>query len=336
MSSTTSIPCQDPNGSSKEHSSAQKEMLRIKQQLADALGDSGPLYWKAMKEFVTGSLSRIEFDFYANLYLARQNAHLHNAFILSTIQNAKAHAQPQKPSTQPKPKPKPKRKRTKEIRETQELETRKKLKLNVMSLNTTDRTCLNKLVKAGNTSQLKSFVDKAFGSLTGQSSGSLITRLNDGLNNIKGWKPTPLLQCCKVKELPDRDTLNTRMKRVSIQQGLRGDLGENVVDMMSLALESYLKTIISDIIIKLRVNRRIGLEISSRTGRNGVCTNEPHDKSTDMDYPCKPQSLAHLITSKDLAFTLEMLPSSPAEVPIYKEKLNALYSDSDCFISKQT
>lgn len=53
--------------------SGRQDVLALKQQLADALGENGPLYWDALKDFVAGKLNRQEFDFYANLYLSREN-----------------------------------------------------------------------------------------------------------------------------------------------------------------------------------------------------------------------------------------------------------------------
>ncbi|KAI8389462.1 hypothetical protein BD560DRAFT_381726 [Blakeslea trispora] len=50
-----------------------QDVLALKQQLADALGENGPLYWDALRDFVMGRLNRQEFDFYANLYLSRQH-----------------------------------------------------------------------------------------------------------------------------------------------------------------------------------------------------------------------------------------------------------------------
>lgn len=52
------------------------DVLSLKQQLAEALGDNGPSYWQALTDFVSGKLNRQEFDFYANLYLSRQNGML--------------------------------------------------------------------------------------------------------------------------------------------------------------------------------------------------------------------------------------------------------------------
>lgn len=50
-----------------------QDVLLLKQQLAEALGDNGPSYWQALTDFVSGKLNRQEFDFYANLYLSRKN-----------------------------------------------------------------------------------------------------------------------------------------------------------------------------------------------------------------------------------------------------------------------
>lgn len=52
---------------------SRQDLISLKQQLADALGENGPLYWDALKSFVAGKLNRQEFDFYANLYLSREH-----------------------------------------------------------------------------------------------------------------------------------------------------------------------------------------------------------------------------------------------------------------------
>lgn len=56
--------------------SSRQDVLALKQQLADALGENGPLYWDALKDFVAGKLNRSEFDYYANLYLTQEHGKL--------------------------------------------------------------------------------------------------------------------------------------------------------------------------------------------------------------------------------------------------------------------
>ncbi|KAJ2433597.1 hypothetical protein IWW46_006337, partial [Coemansia sp. RSA 2440] len=66
------------------------QLTQLKEQLAEALGDDGPAYWSALRDFVHGRLNRQEFDFYAYLYLSDEKAKLHNQFILATIHNAQS------------------------------------------------------------------------------------------------------------------------------------------------------------------------------------------------------------------------------------------------------
>jgi hypothetical protein len=60
----------------------------IKQRLSSALGSNADVYWKSLREFVQGKLTRQEFDFYANLYIPADKVNLHNQFILANIHNA--------------------------------------------------------------------------------------------------------------------------------------------------------------------------------------------------------------------------------------------------------
>ena len=148
--------------------SGRQDVLALKQQLADALGENGPLYWDALRDFVMGKLNRQEFDFYANLYLSRQNgrgceaefffslfannytlAYLHNSFILSTVHNAQT-------NTPPPSKHRlvgwAKRKRGKDgiLAADGELDQdpkKRKLKLDVMALGKAERERLKALVK---------------------------------------------------------------------------------------------------------------------------------------------------------------------------------------------
>lgn len=71
--------------------SGRQDVLALKQRLADALGENGPLYWDALRDFVMGKLNRQEFDFYANLYLSRQNGNTDNGWHLSFIKHTHTH-----------------------------------------------------------------------------------------------------------------------------------------------------------------------------------------------------------------------------------------------------
>ena len=62
-----------------------QDVLLLKQQLSEALGDNGPSYWQALTDFVSGKLNRQEFDFYANLYLSRKNGTETNSLRLALV-----------------------------------------------------------------------------------------------------------------------------------------------------------------------------------------------------------------------------------------------------------
>lgn len=151
-----------------------QDVLALKQQLADALGENGPLYWDSLREFISGKLNRQEFDYFAHQYVKNNNgrhtlqhvleieewrywslldsvAHLHNAFILATIHNALSDAPP--PLKQ-RAIGWAKRKRGKDgayrtAANQGRDPSQKRLKLEVMSLSRVDREKLKALLKVG-------------------------------------------------------------------------------------------------------------------------------------------------------------------------------------------
>ncbi|ODV60914.1 Hfi1p ASCRUDRAFT_35372, partial [Ascoidea rubescens DSM 1968] len=56
-------------------------------------------------------------------------------------------------------------------------------------------------------------------------------------------------------ELPDKDTLNYRMTGIMREHGLFGSLDENSINVMSMAIESHLKTIIEETIDLVRYRK---------------------------------------------------------------------------------
>ncbi|CEI92775.1 hypothetical protein RMCBS344292_07028 [Rhizopus microsporus] len=295
------------------HSTAngRQDVLAIKQQLADALGENGPLYWDALRDFVMGRLNRQEFDFYANLYLSRQHAHLHNAFILSTVHNAQT-------DTPPPSKHGlvgwAKRKRGKDgllAEGGQDMDPKKKrLKMDVMALSKADRERLKALVKSGDRNKLKPYVDRLLGTRV-----SRPPQLPIPLNQLpptysqeysKGLM-APL--CIDMKGLPTADALHSRMTSIAIENGLLGGIGEDVVNIMLFAAESYIKSSITSAITKRRINRSIGIKKS-------VDTEEETIDDTS-------------ISLHDLAFSYNITPYVLVEKPLYAEKLTALLSDSE-------
>lgn len=217
-----------------------QDVLAIKQQLADALGENGPLYWDALREFVMGKLNRQEFDFYANLYLSRQNAHLHNAFILSTVRNAQTNTLP--PSKHGLV-GWAKRKRGKDgnlIGEgSQDTDPKKKrLKMDVMALSKAERERLKALVKSGDRNRLKPYVNRLMSPRVSRPI-SLPIQFNQLPQNYSQEYSKSLVAplCIDMKELPTPEVLHTRMTGIALENGLLGGIGEDVVNIMLFAAE---------------------------------------------------------------------------------------------------
>ncbi|ORY96529.1 transcriptional regulator of RNA polII, SAGA, subunit-domain-containing protein [Syncephalastrum racemosum] len=323
---------------------ARQDVISLKQQLADALGENGPLYWDALKDFVSGKLNRQEFDFYANLYLSQENAYLHNSFILSTVHNAQTSIAP--PSKH-RSVGWAKRKRHKDGGEEQELDPRKrKLKLDVMSLSKADRDRLKSLVKAGDKDRLRPFVDKLLGPRISKIPPLPLPKVQPAISAeySKGLM-APL--CADLKELPGPDTLRARMNSIALEHGMLGGVTEEVVSAMMFATESYVKSAIANAVSKRRVNRSIGLHMqmdtaASRalatrliTGTEDVATpqldddesgSSPSSASTQSSSARTPDDS---IALRDLAFSFSVQPYVLVENPLNAEKLTALLTDSE-------
>ncbi|RUS27793.1 transcriptional regulator of RNA polII, SAGA, subunit-domain-containing protein [Jimgerdemannia flammicorona] len=279
-----------------------QDLLALKQQLADALGDYGPQYWDALRDFVTGKLNRQEFDFYANLYLSRQNVYpstllairhdihpitapLHNAFILATIHNAQKDAPP--PANQ-RSVGWQKRKRGNKGEPDGAAGTggpsggrqdpkRKKMKRDVMSLGKAERERIKGLAKP-----IPPRISKM----------PLMPILKDDEKLPPTFNAdfsrglfTPL--CYDSKELPNFDALRDRMTTIALEHGLMGGAADDSVEAMIYALEvsifshlritqSHIKSIISNVIYKIRANRSMGVTLSSKP---------LPDAATSTDFP---------------------------------------------------
>ncbi|KAI7863954.1 transcriptional regulator of RNA polII, SAGA, subunit-domain-containing protein [Spinellus fusiger] len=222
------------NHFSQTIANGRQDVIALKQQLADALGENGQLYWDALRDFIVGKLNRQEFDFYASLYLSRQHAHLHNAFILSTIHNAQISVPP---PSRDRAVGWAKRKRGKEgaLDHDQGQDPRKrKLKMDVMALSKTERDRLKMLVKTGDKDRLKPFVDTLLGPRVGQTP-SLPLSPSFNADYARGLL-APL--CSDLKELPNAQALHSRMTSSALENGLLGGVTEDTVHAMLFATEA--------------------------------------------------------------------------------------------------
>ncbi|KAG1439475.1 hypothetical protein G6F56_012284 [Rhizopus delemar] len=191
---------------------------------------------------------------------------------------------------------------------------KKRLKMDVMALSKSERERLKSLVKAGDRSKLKPFVDRLLGPRVSKPTTLPISLNQLPLNYSQEYSKalvTPL--CIDMKELPTPQILHTRMTGIAIENGLLGGVGEDVVNIMLFAAESYIKSSITSAITKRRTNRCIGIQ---KTTRQDDDTMQIEDDSTSINL-------------HDLAFSFNITPYVLVEKPLFSEKLTALLSDSE-------
>jgi len=354
--SNTAVKSVNPNSHFTQVTpNGRQDVLALKQQLADALGENGPLYWDSLREFITGKLNRQEFDYFAHQYVKKNNAHLHNAFILATIHNALSDAPP--PLKQ-RAIGWAKRKRGKDGFRTaanQGDPGQKRLKLDVMSLSRVDREKLKALLKHGPGDKINLLRDRRLAQRiskpptipfpTEQLPNNLAQIFTRGLY-------APL--CITSKELPSAEGLRPRMTTIAYENGLLGGVNDDVLEAMSLALEIHIKSVISTTISKIRVNRTLGPKC---VNIRNVIRKEAHamssqnvDAALGSPGPSSPANTGYshaspapvssqpakssitdkpFIATKDLAFALELSPYTLVETPLSAEKVTMLIGDSE-------
>ncbi|KAF9897805.1 hypothetical protein BX616_004953 [Lobosporangium transversale] len=343
-----------------------QDVLLLKQQLAEALGENGPSYWQALTDFVQGKLNRQEFDFYANLYLSRKNAPLHNQFILANIHNAQKEAPP--PSKGSVGWGKGKRgKDGKLLREKDP--KRRKMKNQILSLGKAERERIKGLKETHKKSSMmikqrlkEHRVSRPMAPTVSQP--ALIAEYNRGNH-------APL--CFDSKELPNFESMRDRMVAVAMENGLMSGVQEGAVELMLHALESHIKNIISNCIIKLRSNRALGITVprrdpnSATSGQScskllqvttaatatatvpapteedfnpfqaasSTVTQQPLTSSTSAYPAASYNNSGHntkrttTITAKDLAFTIDISPNMLVENPVNIEKLMSILMEEE-------
>ncbi|KAK9722392.1 hypothetical protein K7432_002696 [Basidiobolus ranarum] len=309
----------------KDTKNGRQDVLALKQKLADTLGENGPLYWNALKDFVTGKLNRQEFDFYANLYIPREHVKLHNAFILANISNAQKAAPP--PPSQRSTKW---LKRKKDRTSLEKDPKKKKLRQDILSLKKADRDRIKVLLKTRSTPAkplpLRS-TSRSIPFPPGSIPPNYISEVN------KGYQ-APL--CYDSKELPDGEILHERMTTIALEHGLLNGVTPDSIEVLQYALESHLKTIISNCIYKVRCNRSMGIITSDAPSnlreRSDIFFKKNLAKSVYEMQPTKlsappPKTLLRL---RDLAFSFEIAPFTMIEMPLVAERLTSiLYEDTD-------
>ncbi|KAI8597687.1 transcriptional regulator of RNA polII, SAGA, subunit-domain-containing protein, partial [Dissophora ornata] len=282
-------------------------------------------------------------------------APLHNQFILANIHNAQKDAPPPSKGSVGWGKGK-KDKDGKPLKEKDP--RRRKIKNQILSLGKSERERIKSLKDQHKNSgvvkqRLKEHrISKSMAPVMTQQ--SQVVEYNRGAH-------APL--CFDSKELPDFESMKDRMTAVAIENGLLGGVQDGSVELMLHALESHIKNIISNCIIKLRTNRALGITVPKRDLVSAAA--QPHNapssssssSSSNMEIsspfqnnssqPGQPSSSSSgpyqasynnnghnpkrttTITAKDLAFTIDISPNMLVENPVNVEKLLSILMEED-------
>ncbi|KAJ1887756.1 hypothetical protein GGI13_005753 [Coemansia sp. RSA 455] len=319
------------------------QLTQLKEQLAEALGDDGPSYWAALRDFVQGKLNRQEFDFYAYLYLTGDKAVLHNQFILATIHNAQSGQAPPEGERSQGFEGRKKRKHEddemgdgedetgdsrssrRSVRALLEDPKWRYVKELVKSLNKSERRAIKTLFKQPNlTPEEAQAAIRAMKPVVLPMSTSQLPQ-SYSMDMAKGIT-APLV--FDTKSTPDIESLSYRMVSLALEQGLAGGVTREAGELLLYALDCHLKNILSNMIYKTRSNRALGIPVSRSRADDSWSSNinDIHDLSTSAGSAMRPTTGGlrlrdRLYQSKDtlhladLVFSLTISPSTTVQPP---------------------
>ncbi|KAJ2751014.1 hypothetical protein H4S06_004232 [Coemansia sp. BCRC 34490] len=331
------------------------QLIQLKEQLADALGDDGPSYWTALRDFVQGKLNRQEFDFYAYMYLSGEKATLHNQFILATIHNAQSgHAPPDGEQSRGFEGRRMKRKRNRgdggggsgddenqddddgggggksrrSIRALLEDPRWRYVKELVKSLNKNERRAIKTLLKRPETTPeaaqeaIRLMKPVVLPMPQAQLPQTYAMDIAKGIT-------APLVY--DTKATPDIESLGFRMVAIALEQGLSGGIARDAGELLLYALDCHLKNVVSNMIYKARSNRALGIPVSNIRAPETEAETEDEPRMPANSLTRRPTTGGlrlrdRLYYSKttlhlaDLVFSLDISPSTTVETPLCLER----------------
>ncbi|KAJ2502292.1 hypothetical protein GGH96_001227 [Coemansia sp. RSA 1972] len=316
------------------------QLTQLKEQLAEALGDDGPAYWSALRDFVHGRLNRQEFDFYAYLYLSDEKAKLHNQFILATIHNAQSGQAPPEGERSQGFEGRKKRKHEdaeraadgadeshqskRSIKALLEDPKWRYVKELVKSLNKSERRAIKTLLKRPNITPeeahaaIRSIKPVVLPMPTAQLPQSYAMDIAKGIT-------APLVY--DTKSTPDIESLSYRMVAIALERGLSGGVTREGGELLLYALDCHLKNIVSNMLYKTRSNRALGIPVKhpyavqmNTLALAAPSDTQPHPTTGGLrlrDQLYNSKTTLHL---SDLAFSLDISPNTAVEPPRCMER----------------
>ncbi|CAG8500076.1 7888_t:CDS:2 [Acaulospora morrowiae] len=223
----------EPENTAHQDTTAQVKLdpiIVLKAQLDDALGGNKTQYWNYVQSFAKGKINRMELDFWANLFLTEEHAHLHGAFVRASINKNK-----KKACVVPDRKKFANDTRRVSMKEKSNCTSQHKVLKGILkSMEKDDRDQLHYFLKNIRNQQECDL---------GKDKVSTATQSSDLKKDEKTMNSR--------SEFPGYEQMYTRMKEIALNNELIG-VQEDCVPLMLLALEVHLKNILHSCINKIR------------------------------------------------------------------------------------
>lgn len=344
MSTVTQTTTASGTQSLKTNKRIQLEVLI--REFQQKLGNDWDKYHEALTMFLIGKLSRPEMVAIVSPLLKDGLYKYHNKFLLlnfaNSLQDSPAEFSSELASFWNK-----KNAKSKNVKSTQY----EKIKQSIMGLPLKERRRIRNITReSGKRNKLNAGI-----TLTRQSLLPKIPMIQDKeqqqlqVNNLVQWQQdvvnginTPLAST--LYELPDYDNLSRRVLMVMRENGLTGGVGAQVLEIISLGLEAYLKNIIESAIdvVRYRENKyasnlflQAGLQGNSKGGSQmngsdfsndmfgGASRKRKHEEIVDTP------KLTVVLNIDDMYNTLEMFPHMVEPGGPRLRLLNVMLQDDD-------
>ncbi|CAG8631754.1 8031_t:CDS:2, partial [Ambispora leptoticha] len=308
---------QNTSGSVTGQQPIRVDILKIKGQLSDALGDSATTYWSLIKNYMAGRSSRQALeDSLRPILFSQQTLKLHNEFLFGLTYNAYNADGPPAVEVDESETRRKKHGRDEENSQGGDDEgpqrKRKKIKDLVMSLGRDERKRIKEISKnpSRDIKNSMSMFPISLDIMQAPLPSSSLMPINHPPLSLPELQQRPQdhsypLSCVETLSLPTRENLRARLQQATLRNNQNPEIPEDCVELLNYGLETHIKTIIAEVLKKTRTGGTLGLQTSHT--RNSTST-----------------SRVRTITPKDLAFTFNMSPDLLVQESQAREKLTAV------------
>ncbi|GAA97988.1 uncharacterized protein L969DRAFT_84527 [Mixia osmundae IAM 14324] len=312
------------------------DTLGIKDRLASLLPpDQGLVYWTSLVDFLTGKLSRDEFEEATQSALRRggpEAAELHTALILSVLFNTSRSSAT--PSSRHSGWSKRRRLEGDDLLERDS--QRARLRNQVMSLGKRERARLKQLntidlaqsanaaskAKVNGTLPAASPTSPTRLGADGQAllakprveivkpgsakakEGPVFPNAEVSTQDYNRWQQAPL--CLESKRLPDHESLTDRMSLIACDSGLSAGVDKPAVSLMLLAVERHIRTLLTSALDVVRPSRHQEAAV--------LLPDEVPKTAAELVRGLSPEpATSHSLALRDLATLFEISPSTTVQ-----------------------